>query len=324
MKIRRICVLGGTGFVGHHLLYQLSSEGRSLRVLTRHRERHRDLLLLPGMELVQADVHDPLTLQEQLQGCDAAINLVGILNDRSADGAHFRRAHVELPRKLVEACLATGVRRLLHMSAINADATQAPSQYLRSKGEGEDLVHAAAGQGLQVTSFRPSTIFGPGDGFLNRFAALLRVSPFFFPLACPESRFAPVFVGDVVQAYAQALENPATYGRRYELCGPKIYTLRELVRYVAELLVLRRAVVGLGDRVSRLQARIFQHVPGQPFTMDNYLSLQVDSVCGSNGLAELGITPVSLEAIAPTYIGRRPHRPRYHTDRVASTGTRIA
>jgi uncharacterized protein YbjT (DUF2867 family) len=314
MKIRTLCVLGGTGFVGRHLVHRLAATGRHVRVLTRHRERHRDLLVLPTVDLIEADVHDPAALREHFQGCQAVVNLVAILNERGADGSGFRAVHVELPRKIVETCLAQGVWRLLHMSALHADAARGPSRYLYTKGEGEDLVHAAAEQGLQVTSFRPSVIFGPDDRFLNRFARLLRLSPWVFPLACPEARFAPVYVGDVVQACVNALENRAAIGRRYELCGPRVYTLRELVEFIARTAKLRRVVIGLGDGLSRLQAKVLERVPGKPFTTDNYLSLQVDSVCGENGLAELGITPASVEAIAPRYL-RRPSGPRFHSDR---------
>jgi nucleoside-diphosphate-sugar epimerase len=161
MKMRTICVLGGTGFVGRHLAASLAREDYTLRVLTRRRERHRDLLVMPSLQLIEADVYDQHVLNEQLSGCDAVINLVGILNEKGRDGSGFHRAHVELPRKVAHACQASGVRRLLHMSALNADAQKGPSHYLRTKGQGEDLVHAAAAQGLQVTSFRPSVIFGP-------------------------------------------------------------------------------------------------------------------------------------------------------------------
>lgn len=311
MAHQTICVLGGTGFVGRHLLDRLAAEGRRLRVLTRDAVAHRELTVLPTVELVEADVHDPATLARQLAGCDAAVNLVGILNEGRGRGRTFREAHVELPRRLVAACREAGVRRLLHMSALNADARAGASAYLRTKGEGEDLVHAAADARLHVTSFRPSVIFGPGDSFLNRFVALARLSPLVFPLACPEARFAPVHVGDVAEAFARALDDPHTHGRRYPLCGPREYTLRELVAYALRTAGLRRVVVGLPDWVSRLEAAVLEHVPGRPFTRDNYRSLQVPSVCaGGNGLRELGIEPTPLEAVAPRYLGRQDWRLR--------------
>jgi uncharacterized protein YbjT (DUF2867 family) len=311
MKIRTVCVLGGTGFVGRHLANRLVSEGCKVRVLSRHRERHRDLLVLPGLEVVEADVHDAGVLSAQFADCDAVINLVGILNELGPDGAGFRRAHVELPRKVVEVCRANGIQRLLHMSALNADAGKGPSIYLRTKGEGENLVHAAAAQGMLVTSFRPSVIFGASDSFFNRFASLLKLSPLVFPLACPESRFAPVYVGDVAHGFAVALREQATVGQRYELCGPHTYTLRQLVEYTVSELGLRRRVVGLGDRLSYLQARILEHLPGKPFSVDNYLSLQADSVCSGVFPAVFELAPTPLEAVVPAYLAQHTLRARY-------------
>lgn len=304
MRIRKLGILGGTGFVGGHLVAELTRRRYRTRVLTRRRERHRDLLVFPTSELVEANVHDPDDLATQLEGCDAVVNLVAILNEGEHPGADFRAVHVELPRKLISACHRLGIGRLLHMSALGA-REDAPSAYLRSKAQGEALVQAANGEALAVTTFRPSIIFGPGDHFFNRFATLLRVSPLVFPLACPNARFAPVYVGDVARAFADALESKASFGSSYELCGPRVYTLRELVEYTATVAGLRRWVMGLNDRLSRLQARVLERLPGRPFTVDNYLSLQVDSLCQHDGLAALGIDPHGVDAVVPTYIGQR-------------------
>lgn len=301
-------MLGGTGFVGRHLAARMVQRGHRVRVLSRDPERHRGLKVLPTLELMAADVRDPAELCRAFTGCDAVVNLIGILNE-GRRGQGFQAVHVDLVRKVVDACGATGVGRLLHMSALNAGAGRGPSHYLRSKGEGEDLAHLAAGQGLQVTSLRPSVIFGPDDSFLNRFAKLLTWAPGVFPLACPDARFAPVYIGDVVDAMSVALEDRRSVGRRYELCGPHVYSLRRLVDYVARLRGLRRRVVGLGDWLSRVQARVMERMPGTPFSYDNYLSLQVDSVCGEAGLAALGIEPTPLEAVAPAYLRRRAAGP---------------
>lgn len=301
-----VCLLGGTGFVGSHLAALLSAHGYRVRVPARRCARHAALRVLPGVELVETDVHDTAALRAVLRGCAAAINLVGILNEgRSGD---FHAVHVRLPRNLAGLCRETGVGRLLHMSALNADAVHGRSRYLRSKGEGEDTAHQA--EGLQVSSFRPSVIFGPGDHFFNRFGFLLKRSPFVLPLACPHARFAPVYVGDVAQAMLAALEDPLTVGRRYDLCGPHVYTLKELVEYTARALGLRRRVLGLGDGLSRLQAAVLGHVPGRPFTYDNYLSLQVDAVCAGAFPEIFGIVPASVEAMVPIYLGRRDQRGR--------------
>lgn len=311
MKARKICIVGGTGFVGRHLASHLAREGRQVRILTRHRERHRELLVLPTVEVVGLDVHDGTQLKAAFAGCDAAINLVGILNEKGNNGHGFQRTHVELPRKVTEACRANGITRLLHMSALGADAAYGTSHYLRSKGEGENLVHSA--HELEVTSFRPSVIFGEDDAFFNRFAALLAASPYFFPLACPRARFAPVYVGDVVSAFVQALDDPRTIGRRYDLCGPRAYSLQELVSYTAEAMGLKRKIIPLRDGLSRLQARLLELAPGQPFSRDNYLSLQQDSVCEHNALTEqLGLQPTAIEALVPTYLQAGGQRAGYN------------
>jgi NADH dehydrogenase len=303
MARHRLCLIGGTGFVGRNLVSRLARDGHALRVLTRRRDRHRNLLVFPTLELVETDIHYASNLMEALKGCDVVVNLVGILNEGRGEGASFQSSHVELPRKVVEAARFNGVRRLLHMSALNADPS-APSAYLRSKGEGESVAHEAAREGIAVTSFRPSVVFGPGDTFFNRFARLLRLSPV-LPLACPGARFAPVYAGDVAEAFARALDRPETYGRRYDLCGPESFTLRELVEFAAGVLGLRRSVIGLSDGMSRFQARVMERLPGKAFTLDNYLSMQLDSVCRDSGLAALGITPTGVAAVVPGYLGGR-------------------
>lgn len=307
MNIRKICVLGGTGFVGRHLVTRLSNRGYQVKVLTRHPQRHRDLAVLPGTELVGADIRDPTALLTHLADCNAVINLVGILHEQGS-GQGFRALHVELPDKIMQACRALGIKRLLHMSALHANAAKGPSQYLLTKGEAEQRVMAATD--LAVTCFKPSIIFGPNDNFYNQFANLLKIFPI-LPLACPNARFAPVYVGDVAQAFETVLENDATIGKSYELCGPRAYTFREVVEDIAHMLGLKRVVVGLPDGLARLQAKLLGLLPVKVFTTDNFLSLQVDSVCGRNGLAELGITPHSVESIMQMYFADKTQRRRY-------------
>ena len=297
-----ICLLGGTGFVGRHLAARLTQQNYNVRILTRSRARHYELTVLPTVTLVEADVHDPVALTREITGCDALVNLVGILNERGHRGRGFRHVHVELAQKVVTACHSAGVPRLLHMSALNA-ARDAPSHYLRSKAEAAELVLQAQGE-LQVTVFEPSVIFGPGDNFLNRFARLLRLAPGIFPLACPNAKFAPVYAGDVAQAFARSLNERASFGQRYCLCGPKIYTLRELLRYLRRLTGRRRLILGLPGPLSWLQAAVMEWLPGKPFSLDNYRSLRLDNLCRDNGLAGFGITPAALEAVVPTYLGR--------------------
>ncbi len=301
MSTHKICLLGGTGFVGKRLAARLSEAGHDVVILTLHRERQRDLLVLPTVRLVQGDVHDPEFLRKQFEDRDTVINLVGILNEKGRDGRGFARVHTELPEKIVKACRQTRATRLLHMSALHASPA-APSHYLRTKSLGEDAVHRAESPDFHVTSFRPSVIFGPGDGFLNRFASLLRLTPGVFPLACPQARFQPVYVEDVVRAFVESLDNHKTFGQRYDLCGPKVYTLRAIVEYVARLIGRRVYVIGLNDALSYLQAATLEFVPGKPFSLDNYRSLKVDSVCDKGFPEVFGVTPTSLEEIAPGYL----------------------
>ncbi len=308
----RICVLGGTGFVGDRIVSGLAAQGHYVRVLTRHRERHRNLLVLPTVEVFSADIQDVKQLQHHFADVDTVINLVGILNEKRDNGKGFYHVHVELAQKVIEACQAKGVKRLLHMSALNADPATGRSFYLRSKGEAEQRVHAA--KGLTVTSFRPSVIFGPNDSFINRFADLLRKMPLVFPLACGQSRFAPVYVGDVAQAFVRSLDDPQTFGQRYNLCGPQEYTLQHLVQYTADVLGLKRRIISLGQFSSRLQANVLEYMPGKPFSRDNYRSLQMPSTCkkGDQPLRDVfGIEPTALEVEVPRYLVNKVSRERY-------------
>ncbi len=300
MKNRHVCILGGTGFVGHHLINALSAAGYQCRVPSSQPQRHRDLQLVPGCEVRPMAGWDVPVLAEQMSGCGTLINLVGILNEQG--GRTFAATHVDLVERALLAAGEAGVTRYLHMSALHANGEAGPSEYLRSKGRGETLAFAAGKRGLAVTSFRPSVVFGRGDSFFNRFAALLRVLPGPFPLACPQSRFAPVYVGDLAAAMVLSLDSAATVGQSYELCGPRVFTLRELVEYTGARIGRRVRVIGLSDRLSWLQGQVFQWLPGKPFTLDNYRSLQVDSVCGRDGLGELGIPATDIETVVPGYL----------------------
>ncbi|BAN34246.1 nucleoside-diphosphate-sugar epimerase [Sulfuricella denitrificans skB26] len=298
MEIKKVCVLGGGGFVGQHVVSRLCEQGYEVRVPYRNINRAKHLTVLPTVSLVEADIHDPVELKKMLQGMDAVVNLVGILHERKR-GA-FQRAHVDLPRKVVEACRATGVKRLLHMSAIGA-SVDGLSRYQRSKGEGEALVREAHGEPLAVTVFRPSVIFGPGDSFLNLFAGLLNWTPV-FPLGSSSAKMQPIYVGDVAQAIVASVNNPATFGQSYDLCGPTVYTLQELVEYVAEVKGLKRTVIPLSAGMSSLQSIILGLMPIKLLTHDNYLTLKTDAVCACPFPEVFGIQPAAVEAEAPLYL----------------------
>lgn len=299
---RRIALLGGTGFVGTALAARFAADGHELRILTRDPRRADHLRVLPSVRVLRADVHDDAALRRALEGCDAVVNLVGILNEKGFSGRGFMQAHAELARRTVAAAAAVGATRLLHMSALGA-AEDGPSFYLRSKGVAERHVRAAP-PSLAWTILRPSVIFGAGDSFMNRFAGLLRLSRGFIPLARAGARFAPVWVGDVAEAFARALADRGTVGRSYDLCGPEAFTLADLVRLAGRWSGTRVHVLPLPDPVARLQARVMDFVPGKPFSTDNYRSLTVDNVSDDDGCGRLGITPASLRAIGPTYLRR--------------------
>ena len=299
----RIVLLGATGFVGHHLLPELASAGHQCLVLCRYMPGCRDLAVVPGVELRQADVHDSDVLKEQLEGADAVINMVGILNESGRSGKGFHRAHVELAEKLIEACRATDVHRLLQLSALNAG--KGDSHYLASKGQAEELIRQATD--LDSTIFQPSVIFGEGDAFFNRFASLLSFTPV-LPVACPQARLQPVWVGDVVKAMRIALEDSETVGRTLILVGPREYSLKELVEWTARTAGLKRRIIGLPDAASRMQGWLMDFVPGKPFSSDNYRSLQIDNTSTENDLWSFGIRPRSLESTVPGYLGNSIHQ----------------
>ncbi|MGH8319558.1 MAG: complex I NDUFA9 subunit family protein [Steroidobacteraceae bacterium] len=295
-----ICVLGGTGFVGTELVTRLVRKGHWVRVSTRSPGHGQHLKVLPTLELVTANVHDPRTLGQLLAGMDAVINLVGILNQ--SRGATFQSVHADLAVKVIAAARAAKIRRLLQMSAVGADRERGPSRYLRSKGEAEAHIRAAAAH-LDFTIFRPSVIFGPRDSLTNRFAALLRLPGGFLPLARSQARFAPAYVGDVADAFVRALENAKTHGETYELCGPQILTLEQLVRLTASVARLPCRILALPDVLGRLQAALLGLLPGKPFSLDNFRSLTSDSLCTQDGFARLGITPRHMMAVLPFYLG---------------------
>jgi NADH dehydrogenase len=266
------------------------------------------------VDVVECDIGAPGVLERLAAGRDALVNLVGILHSRRGRpdergpndyGPDFARVHVELPQAIVRACRAAGVRRLLHMSALAA-SPQAPSEYLRSKAIGEQAVLAS--EDLDVTVFRPSVVFGPEDRFLNMFATLARFMLVLAP-PCPEAKFQPVYVGDVTEAMLAALEDPDSRGKRYDLCGPRVYALKELIEYVCAVTGHARLVLALPDFVSYLQARLMEWTPGPLMTRDNYYSMQVPNVCGC--AFPFGIEPQALETVAPAWLAHAAPRERY-------------
>jgi NADH dehydrogenase len=314
MRALNILILGGTGFVGRRLAARLSRDTHRVTVLSRDRERHKELRVLPGVDVENCDVYDAAELSERFRGRNVVINLVGILNERGFGGAGFRRAHTELTRRALQAAKSAGVTRFLQMSSLRADPA-APSYYLRSKGEAERLIHTESGP-VDWTIFKPSVMFGPADSFLNRFAALLAAIPLVFPLAKPDARFQPVHVDDVVEAIVRCLHGGASSRQTYELGGPHTYRLRQIVEFVAAVTGRRRLILGLPDFLARLQALVMNFVPGRPFSSDNYRSLTIDSIYTVDGFAQLGIRPEAMEGVARQYLGAFEDNSRLSRDRM--------
>jgi uncharacterized protein YbjT (DUF2867 family) len=291
-----IGVIGGNGFVGSELCAQLICAGYSVRLLTRNVSKCRHLKVLPSLSIIQIKDYSAETLTSALKDCHALFNLIGILNEKGRDGKEFHRIHVGITRAALNACESAKIPRLLQMSALNADA-DGPSHYLRSKGKAENYLKTFSESQVDYTIFKPSVIFGEGDSFLNRFAGLLKTIPGVFPLACANARFAPVYVGDVAKKMTAAIDDISAYNQSYELCGPNIYTLKELVQYTSNICGYKRTIIGLPLFLSKLQATVFEYVPGKPFSKDNFNSLKLDSVCN-----HCVPCTTSLAAIAPTYL----------------------
>jgi len=312
--VKKVLVLGGTGFVGRHVCEKFTRQNIALTVPTRRRSAAGAVATLPGLQLIEADIHDGQRLTELVAGHDAVVNLVAILQGSQAD---FERAHVQLPEKLALACQASGVRRVVHVSALGADIRNPdalPSMYLRSKSRGEQVLHRA---GLDLTLIRPSVIFGAEDKFLNTFADLQALLPL-VPLAGAAARLQPVWVEDVAAAIVACVSGPhatASIGQTYEAFGPDIYTLAELVGLAGRISGAAggrgRPVFALPDALARIQARLMELMPGEPLlSRDNLDSLSVPNVATGlhPGLQGLGITPAALMAIAPSYLGHRGGR----------------
>ncbi|MFA9418601.1 MAG: complex I NDUFA9 subunit family protein [Gammaproteobacteria bacterium] len=277
MKYSKIILLGGDGFIGRQLAFTLANRGYAITIPSRRPHRNKALQVHPSISVIEADIFDSAMLEKLCQDQDAMVNLVGILHERKRND--FRRIHVDFIKTLVSACSRNNIKRLLHLSALGADQATGTSRYLRSKGEGENLLHTFGQKDLQVTSFQPSVVFGKNDQFINRFAGILKFSPWFFPLACPQSKLAPVYVGDLVEKIADAVEDKSTFSQRYTVCGPEEFTLQQLVELIISSMGSSCRIIPLGNGMSKLQAMILQLLPGKMFTMDNYNSLQTPNIC---------------------------------------------
>ena len=298
-SLRKVLLLGGTGFVGQAVCERLVERDSAMRltVPTRRMAHAKAVQFLPTVDPVECNVHDDAELGRLVAGHNAVVNLIAILHGSAAE---FDKVHVQLPRRLAAACRAAGVRRVVHVSALGV-AADAPSNYLRSKAAGEAALTAA---GLDLSILRPSVIFGAGDRFLNLFAALQAVAPV-MPLAAAAARFQPVWVEDVSEAVLRCLEDPHTVGQTYECAGPQVFTLGELVRLAGRLAGHERLALPLPESIGRLQAMVMELLPGVPLMSgDNILSMRVPNVASNDlpGLQALGIRAAALGSVAPSYL----------------------
>jgi NADH dehydrogenase len=315
MQLKKICVLGGSGFVGSAIVAKLDAAGYQVTVLTRRRETAKHLFLLPNVNVVECDVLDYHALNAVLRGVDAVINLIGILHQSRR--LSFNTVHHLLPAQLAKICADLGIKRLIQMSSLRADEN-APSQYLRSKAAGETALKALQDK-INITIFKPSIIFGRGDQFTNLFATLIKLLPVVL-LAKPNAKFQPIWVEDVASCFVNSLENSDTYGQTYELAGPKVYTFRELLQQIMVVLAVKRTIIGLNSTLSYLQALIMEFLPVKLMSRDNIKSMEVDSVSQHPLPAILAVEPSALEAVLPEYLVDRTARGAY--DRFRSVAAR--
>lgn len=305
MKSKKICIIGGTGFVGTALINRLSKLKHEIKVFSRRPQRNRHVKLLPGVSLFSIDYFEPKLLERHFDGMDVVINLAGILNPKNKET--FNRVHVELTRRITQAASSVKVKRLLHMSALNAGNNA--SRYLVTKGQGQQLAHQCPG--VDVTIFCPSIIYGPNDQFFNLFAQLLSL-PGPFPVVGAKAQFSPIYVENVVDAFVNTIDKPETFGKIYSLCGPKSYSLLELVKYTCEISQQKCSLIPLNWFFSNIIATVMNIIPGAPMSLDNYRSMTIPSICKIPIAEELSVNLVSIESILPLYLGDKERNTYYN------------
>ena len=303
MRNRRTAVLGGSGFIGRYVVKRLAARGEVIAVGCRNAEAAKFLKPMGDVgQIVPLNVAigDETLLPAFLAGNDALVNCVGIL--RESGPQTFELVHHTGPARLARFAREAGIERFVHISAIGADS-RSSSAYARTKAAGEQAVRDAF---PTVTILRPSVVFGPEDQFFNRFAAMAMMSPALPLIGGGETRFQPVYVGDVADAVVKCLEDPTTAGRLYELGGPKIYTFREVIELLLHEIRRKRWFIDLPFGLAAFQARLMSILPNPPLTPDQVELLKRDNIVSSAAmtLASLGIAPTAAEMILPTYLDR--------------------
>lgn len=302
---------GGTGFIGSVLANALVKRGHEIKISTRNINHGRHLWVLPNTRVSEIDLNRQEQIDSLFKGCDVLINLIGILNEKKDDGKGFTYAHAELTSRAVQTCKTNKIKHFIQISSIGADI-DSRSNYQQTKGNAENIVLSELSPNLKASIIRPSVVFGPNDKFINKFATLIKVFRGRIPLACPQSLLQPIFVNDLVDAIIAIVEYPQYKEPIYELGGPEIKTLIEIVRYICEVLNIKDRVIPLNYLFSSIQAGVLEFVPGKPFSRDNLRSLRNNSICSElPGLQDLGIKATAMNEIIPSYLSERKYKDRF-------------
>ena len=294
VKISKCVIFGGTGFVGSNFAQKLSSLASEIVVVTRDIERNKSLKMIPNLKLVLVSISDSKSIRDILKNAEIVVNTVGILNEFDQINT-FENIHFRFLQRLSQEIKVNKIKRFLHISSLNAKTDQV-SDYLHTKGKAEDFILNEMSLFCNTTIFRPSIVFGEEDSFFNKFAKLLKFIPI-FPLACPSAKFQPIYVGDLTDYMISCISDIETYNERIDMVGPRTYTFSELIKLTTKIMGIKRIIIPLNDSLSKIQAYVFQNLPGKLFTIDNYHSLQIDSV-SENGY----VGKTTVEQKLPNYL----------------------
>ena len=293
-KISKCVIFGGTGFVGSNFAQKLSPLASEIVVVTRNLERNKSLKMIPNLKLVLVSISDSKSIRDILKNAEIVVNTVGILNEFDQINT-FENIHFRFLQRLSQEIKVNKIKRFLHISSLNAKTDQV-SDYLHTKGKAEDFILNEMSLFCNTTIFRPSIVFGEEDSFFNKFAKLLKFIPI-FPLACPSAKFQPIYVGDLTDYMISCISDIETYNERIDMVGPRTYTFSELIKLTTKIMGIKRIIIPLNDSLSKIQAYVFQNLPGKLFTIDNYHSLQIDSV-SENGY----VGKTTVEQKLPNYL----------------------
>ncbi|MDE0309921.1 MAG: complex I NDUFA9 subunit family protein [Acidiferrobacterales bacterium] len=298
-------IFGGAGFVGRHLAYELAKQDWNVSVVTRRPHRHRDLIVMPTIKLIEVKQLNPETIRSLLSENDTVFNLIGILHESKRHG--FDAIHTQLPGNIADIGMERGIRRLIHISALGADIN-APSKYLQSKAHGERVLVNRKNLGLQFDIIRPSIVFGPDDSFTRLFARLLKIAKFIFFVISPDAKMQPVFVGDLVKCIVHAANQQHSSCKSFDVAGPDVFTFYELIRSIDELSGGHHRLIRLNDSLTRMIANFAQFAPGKLLTPDNVLSLQVPNVIDTEQPAPYGAQTRRFEDTAASWLKPQTRR----------------